>query len=173
MTKTYSPKPPEITREWYVVDAAGQTLGRVATEVARLLRGKHKPMYATHVDTGDYVIIINAKDIVVTGNKLTDKVYVHHTMYTGGFREIAFRDQLVKHPTRPGQYNISVKVAGGGTTGQAGAIRHGIARALIQADETLRPLLKKNGLLTRDARAKERKKPGLKRARKAPQYTKR
>jgi small subunit ribosomal protein S9 len=72
-----------------------------------------------------------------------------------------------------GRYNVSVKVVGGGTTGQAGAVRHGIARALLQADETLRPLLKKNGLLSRDSRMKERKKPGLKRARKAPQYTKR
>jgi large subunit ribosomal protein L13 len=67
-TKTYSPKPPEIKHEWFIVDAAGQTLGRVATEVAILLKGKHKPIYATHMDTGDYVIIINAKDIVVTGN---------------------------------------------------------------------------------------------------------
>jgi len=72
-----------------------------------------------------------------------------------------------------GRYNVSVKVVGGGTTGQAGAVRHGIARALLQADEALRPLLKKNGLLSRDSRMKERKKPGLKRARKAPQYTKR
>jgi large subunit ribosomal protein L13 len=99
--KTYSPKPPEITHEWHIVDAAGQTLGRVATEVAILLKGKHKPIYATHMDTGDYVIIINAKDIVVTGNKLADKKYVHHTMYPGGFREITLQDQLVKHPTRP------------------------------------------------------------------------
>lgn len=101
MQKTYSPKPPEITHEWYIVDAAGQTLGRIATEVAILLKGKHKPIYATHMDTGDYVVIINAKDIVVTGKKLTDKKYVHHTMYPGGFREIALQDQLAKHPTRP------------------------------------------------------------------------
>lgn len=100
-SKTYSPKAADIKHEWYVVDAAGQTLGRVATEVARLLRGKHKPMYSTHIDTGDYVIVINAKDIAVTGNKATDKVYVHHTMYPGGFRQISFRDQLAKHPTQP------------------------------------------------------------------------
>lgn len=100
-SKTYSPKAADIKHDWYVVDAAGQTLGRVATEVARLLRGKHKPMYSTHIDTGDYVIVINAKDIVVTGNKAIDKTYVHHTMYPGGFREINFRDQLAKHPTRP------------------------------------------------------------------------
>ena len=100
-TKTYSPKPPEITHEWYIVDATGQTLGRVATEVARLLRGKHKPIYSPHMDTGDYVVIINAKDIVVTGAKGLNKKYVHHTMYPGGFREINFQNQLAKHPTRP------------------------------------------------------------------------
>ncbi len=82
-------------------------------------------------------------------------------------------EQALRLVNRLGQYNVSVKVVGGGVSGQAGAVRHGISRALIQADETLRPVLKKNGLLTRDARAKERKKPGLKRARKAPQYTKR
>ena len=81
--------------------------------------------------------------------------------------------QPLRLTNRIGQFNISVKVVGGGTSGQVGAVRHGIARALVQSDETLRPILKKNGLLTRDARAKERKKPGLKRARKAPQYTKR
>jgi len=103
MTKTYSPKPPEIevTREWYIVDAAGQTLGRVATEVARLLRGKHKAIYSPHMDTGDYVIVINAKDIVVTGNKAQQKLYIHHTMHPQGFRQINFADQLKKHPTWP------------------------------------------------------------------------
>jgi large subunit ribosomal protein L13 len=100
-TKTYSPKPPEIKHEWHIVDAAGQTLGRVATEVAILLKGKHKPIYATHMDTGDYVIIINAKDIVVTGNKLADKKYYRHSQYPGGFREVTLGDQLEKHPTRP------------------------------------------------------------------------
>lgn len=104
--------------------------------------------------------------VTVNGKSLPD--------YFGGrqLHEIVIMQPL-RLVNRAGQYSVSVKVAGGGTTGQAGAIRHGIARALIQADETLRPLLKKNGLLTRDARAKERKKPGLKRARKAPQYTKR
>ena len=82
-------------------------------------------------------------------------------------------EQALRLVNRLGQYNVTVKVVGGGVSGQAGAVRHGISRALIQADETLRPALKKAGLLTRDARAKERKKPGLKRARKAPQYTKR
>ncbi len=104
--------------------------------------------------------------VTVNGKSLPD--------YFGGrqLHEIVIMQPL-RLVSRAGQYNVSVKVVGGGTSGQAGAIRHGISRALIQADETLRPLLKKNGLLTRDARAKERKKPGLKRARKAPQYTKR
>ena len=103
---------------------------------------------------------------VVNGKGLTE--------YFGGrqLNEILI-NQPLRLTNRLGQYNISVKVVGGGTSGQVGAVRHGISRALIQADETLRPILKKNGLLTRDARAKERKKPGLKRARKAPQYTKR
>ncbi len=103
---------------------------------------------------------------IVNGKELVE--------YFGGrqLNEIVIMQPL-RLINRLGQYNISVKVSGGGTSGQAGAVRHGIARALIQADETLRPALKKNGLLTRDARAKERKKPGLKRARKAPQYTKR
>ncbi len=103
---------------------------------------------------------------VVNGKSMTE--------YFGGrqLNEIVINLPL-RLTNRMGQYNVSVKVVGGGTSGQVGAVRHGIARALIQADETLRPILKKNGMLTRDARAKERKKPGLKRARKAPQYTKR
>lgn len=104
--------------------------------------------------------------VTVNGKALTE--------YFGGrqLHEIMIMQPL-RLVNRAGQFNVTVKVVGGGTSGQAGAVRHGIARALIQADETLRPTLKKSGLLTRDARAKERKKPGLKRARKAPQYTKR
>jgi len=101
--KTYTPKPPEIEalRQWYVVDAAGQTLGRLSTEVARLLRGKHKPIYSPHIDTGDYVIILNAKDIVLTGKKTNQKLYIHHTGHPQGFRQINFADQIKKHPTWP------------------------------------------------------------------------
>jgi len=101
MIKTFSPKPADITHEWYLVDAKGQTLGRVATEVADLLRGKHKAIYTPHADTGDFVVIINAADIVVTGGKATKKIYYHHTGHPQGFRQINFRDQLVKHPTWP------------------------------------------------------------------------
>lgn len=99
--RTFTPKTAEITRDWYIVDAAGETLGRVATEVAILLRGKHKPTFAPHADVGDHVIIINAKDIIVTGNKATDKMYVRHSQYPGGFRQVNFRDRMVKHPTAP------------------------------------------------------------------------
>lgn len=99
--KTYSPKASEVKHEWYVLDAQGQTLGRVASEAARLLRGKHKPTFTTHMDVGDYVIIINAKDIVVSGNKPVDKFYRRHSMWPGGFRQVNLRDQLLKHPTAP------------------------------------------------------------------------
>ena len=101
MIKTFSPKPADIQRDWYVVDAKGQTLGRIATEVANILRGKHKPIYSPHTDTGDYVIIINAEQIVATGGKPTKKIYYHHTMHPQGFRQINFRDQIKKHPTKP------------------------------------------------------------------------
>lgn len=101
MMKTFSPKPSDIQPQWYVVDAKGQTLGRVATEVASLLRGKNKAIYAPHADTGDFVVVINAEQVVVTGKKDTDKIYYHHTMHPQGFRQINFRDQLVKHPTWP------------------------------------------------------------------------
>ena len=102
-SRTYTPKAPEIeaTRQWYIVDATGQTLGRIATEVARLLRGKHKPIYSPHVDTGDYVIVINAKDIILTGKKPQQKLYIHHTQHPQGFRQINFSDQIKRHPTRP------------------------------------------------------------------------
>src|ERR671934_214948 len=116
--KTYSAKPGEIARNWYVVDADGQTLGRLATRIADTLRGKGKPAYTPHVDT-------------------------------------------------------RARVHGGGPSGQAGAVRHGIARALVEADPELRVPLKRAGFLTRDARIVERKKAGLQKARKAPQFSKR
>lgn len=101
MTKTYSPKPAEITREWYIIDAKGLTLGRVATEVATLLRGKHKAIYSPHMDTGDYVVVINADQIVVTGNKANDKIYYWHTMHPDGFRQEPYADRIRRHPTWP------------------------------------------------------------------------
>ena len=98
MRTTYIAKPAEVERKWYVVDAEGQTLGRLASEVAKVLRGKHKPTYTPHVDTGDHVIIINAEKIKVTGNKLDQKIYAHHTGYAGGLKERTLRQMLDKKP---------------------------------------------------------------------------
>jgi len=94
--KTFSAKPAEVKRDWYVIDAEGKTLGRMATEIARRLRGKHKPEYTPHVDTGDYIIVINAEKVHVTGNKQQDKMYHHHTGYPGGIRSMSF-DKLIDH----------------------------------------------------------------------------
>ena len=98
--RTYSAKASEIQREWWVADAAGQTLGRMATRIATILRGKHKPMYTPHMDCGDHVIVINAGKIQVTGKRLDQKVYYRHSGYPGGLKSITLRDQLQKHPTR-------------------------------------------------------------------------
>ena len=97
--KTYSAKPGEITREWYVVDADGQTLGRLATQIADRLRGKGKPQFTPHVDTGDFVVVVNAEKIAVTGNKLDDKLYYRHSGYPGGLRSRPLREQLERRPT--------------------------------------------------------------------------
>jgi len=90
----------DVQREWYVVDAAGQTLGRLAARVARILRGKHKPMYSPSVDTGDFVIVVNAEKIHVTGRKLDQKIYYRYSGYPGGLKEITLRNLLQRHPTR-------------------------------------------------------------------------
>jgi large subunit ribosomal protein L13 len=99
--KTYSPKASEIERQWYIVDAEGKTLGRLATQIATILRGKHKPTYAPHMDMGDYVIVVNAEKIKVTGGKESKKLYYRHSGYPGGFRITRYRDLISKHPTRP------------------------------------------------------------------------
>lgn len=98
--KTFAAKPAQIDRQWLVVDAAGQTLGRLATEVARRLRGKHKPIYTPHTDTGDYVIVVNADKVQVTGKKRTDKIYYRHSGYPGGLKAISFQRLLEKAPQR-------------------------------------------------------------------------
>lgn len=100
MEKTYVTKQEDVQREWYVVDASGQTLGRLASQVARILRGKHKPIYSPSVDTGDYVIVVNAEKVHVTGRKLDQKIYYRHSGYPGGLKEITLRNLLRKHPTR-------------------------------------------------------------------------
>ena len=98
--KTFSAKPAEVRRDWFVVDATGKTLGRLATEIARRLRGKHKAEFTPHVDTGDYIIVVNAAKVRVTGNKATNKVYHHHTGYIGNMKSISFEKQIARRPER-------------------------------------------------------------------------
>jgi len=98
--KTFSAKAHEVNRDWYVVDAAGKTLGRLASEIARRLRGKHKPIYTPHVDTGDYIIVVNADKVHVTGRKATDKIYYHHTGYIGSLKSASFEKMQEKAPGR-------------------------------------------------------------------------
>jgi len=98
--KTYSAKSTEVTRKWYVLDASEVPLGRLATKAATLLLGKHKPMFTRHVDCGDFVIVINAANLVTTGNKMLQKKYYHYSKYPSGLRETALQDQLAKDPTR-------------------------------------------------------------------------
>jgi large subunit ribosomal protein L13 len=97
--KTYNAKPGEIQRDGYLVDAEGKTLGRLATQIAEQLRGKTKPVYTPHVDTGDFVVVINAEKVSVTGNKLEEKIYYKHSGYPGGLRERTLREQLDRQPT--------------------------------------------------------------------------
>jgi len=98
--KTYTAKPQTVTRDWYVVDATDKTLGRLATELASRLRGKHKPEYTPHVDTGDYIVVINAEKIRVTGNKATDKTYYRHTGFPGGLKSASFNELIAAAPER-------------------------------------------------------------------------
>lgn len=98
--KTYVVTPSDVEREWFVVDAAGETLGRLASKIAPILRGKHKPIFTPRMDVGDYVIVINAEKVAVTGKKRQEKMYYHHTQYPGGFRATTLEEMLEKHPTR-------------------------------------------------------------------------
>lgn len=104
--KTTMAKANEVDRKWYVIDAEGKVLGRLATEVANILRGKNKPIYTPHVDTGDYVIVINADKVKLTGNKWDDKIHAYHTGYPGGRREVAYREIREKHPERVIEYAV-------------------------------------------------------------------
>jgi large subunit ribosomal protein L13 len=97
---TFSAKPHEVNRDWYVIDAQGKPLGRLASEIARRLRGKHKPIYTPHVDTGDYIIVVNAAKVAVTGNKATDKMYYHHTGYIGNLKSASFEKMQERAPGR-------------------------------------------------------------------------
>jgi large subunit ribosomal protein L13 len=98
--KTYSTKAGDVKREWHLVDASGETLGRLASQVAKLLMGKHKPMYVPYLDTGDYVVVVNAAKVSVTGKKGEQKVYYRHSGYPGGLRSVTFKELLASHPTR-------------------------------------------------------------------------
>lgn len=99
--KTFVTKPAEIERKWWLVDATDKTLGRLASEIAQVLKGKHKPTYAPNVDAGDFVVVINAEKIAVTGRRMDQKVYYRHSQYPGGLTETKLKDMLQKHPTRP------------------------------------------------------------------------
>ena len=98
--KTFSAKPDSVKRDWFLVDADGKTLGRLATEIAHRLRGKHKAEYTPHVDTGDYIVVVNAEKVQVTGNKAKDKIYYHHTGYVGNLKSISFEKLIDKAPER-------------------------------------------------------------------------
>jgi large subunit ribosomal protein L13 len=98
--KTFSAKPAEVKRDWYLVDASGKTLGRLASEIARRLRGKHKPEYTPHVDTGDYIVVVNAEKIHATGNKMSDKIYYRHTGYIGNLKSATLAEMLKDTPER-------------------------------------------------------------------------
>lgn len=106
MMKTYSPKASEIKREWHVIDASDKILGKVATQVAGLLMGKHKPMFTRHLDTGDYVVVINAEKVAVTGNKAKQKFYYRHSGYPGGLKSISLEKMMETHPTRVIEYAV-------------------------------------------------------------------
>ena len=96
--KTYMANPDKIERKWYVVDAEGQTLGRLSAEIAKVLRGKNKPVFTPHIDTGDYVVVVNAAKVQLTGKKLDQKLYRYHTGYVGGLKEITYREMMEKKP---------------------------------------------------------------------------
>ena len=100
MNNTFMASPATIERKWYVVDAEGMTLGRLSSEVAKVLRGKNKPIFTPHIDTGDYVIVVNAEKIVVSGKKLDQKIYYHHSDYVGGMKETTLKEMLAKKPER-------------------------------------------------------------------------
>lgn len=104
--KTFSAKAAEVRRDWYIVDATGKTLGRLSTEIARRLRGKHKPEYTPHVDTGDYIVVVNAEKIRVTGNKLKDKIYYRHTGFIGNLKSIPLEKLLQEAPERALQHSV-------------------------------------------------------------------
>ncbi len=103
---SFMANPAKVERKWYVVDATGYTLGRLASEVAKVLRGKNKPVFTPHIDTGDYVVIVNAEKIKVTGKKLDQKIYYHHSEYVGGMKETTLREMLAKKPEKVVEFAV-------------------------------------------------------------------
>ncbi len=125
--KTFSAKAAEVKRDWFVVDATGKTLGRLATELALRLRGKHKPEFTPHVDTGDYIVVVNAEKIRVTGNKLKDKMYYRHTGYIGNLKSTNLEKLLKEHPERAmrkcGQGHVAEELSGSRNVQEASRLR--------------------------------------------------
>src|SRR5919204_561409 len=154
--KPFPAPPADIQHDWHVVDAAGVPLGRLASVVAQLIRGKHKPTYTPHMDGGDFVVVVNAEKVRLTGRKLSNKVYFAHTGYMGHERFTAARDLLAKHPDRVIEKAV-----------------FGMLPKTSLARQQHRSKLRASGLLTRDPRAVERKKPGRPGARKRFQFSKR
>ena len=130
--KTFSAKPAEVRRDWYVVDATNKTLGRLSTEIAHRLRGKHKPEYTPHVDTGDYIVVVNAEKVRVTGNKLQDKMYHHHTGYVGNLKSVPLQKMLDEHPERV----IEKAVKGMLPRGPLGRQRYSKLRVFVGPEHT-------------------------------------
>lgn len=108
--KTFMANPAKIDRKWYVVDAEGQTLGRLASEIAKVLRGKNKPEFTPHIDTGDYVIVINAEKIQVTGKKMDQKIYYHHSDYVGGMKEVTLKEKIAKKIAQESRFCYAIKI---------------------------------------------------------------
>ena len=104
--RTFMANPAQVERKWYVIDAEGQTLGRLSSQIAAVLRGKNKPIFTPHEDTGDYVIVVNADKVKVTGKKLEQKIYYHHSEYVGGMKETKLKDMLKKHPERVVEFAV-------------------------------------------------------------------
>ena len=125
--KSYMASPSDVERKWYVVDAEGKTLGRMASEIASILRGKKKPIYTPHIDTGDYVIVVNAEKVVTTGKKLNQKIYYHHSEYVGGMKEATLQEMLNKKP----EYVITHAVKGMLPKGPLG--RHMLKKLFVYA----------------------------------------
>ena len=115
--KTYMANPDKIERKWYVVDAEGQTLGRMASEIAKVLRGKNKPEYTPHVDTGDYVVVVNAEKVKVSGKKLQQKIYYNHSDYVGGMKETTLAEMMAKKPEKVIELAVNERLKGGQYSG--------------------------------------------------------